>query len=137
VPTKRPRPSEDIVSIRVGCLRWLATSPPNVYEARKAVEAIIRDGTRASSVLVRTRALLRRGERVRERLDINDVIREVIALLGGELRRTGVSLRMEMPAKLPPVVIDRVLLQQVMLNLIMNAMEAMRPVNDRTRVLHI
>jgi len=131
------QPLGSIVTSGDACLRWLAAKPPNLDEARQAVEAIIRDGTRASSVLVRTRGLLRRGERVRERWDINDVIREVIALLGGELRRTGVSLRMEMPAKLPPVVIDRVLLQQVMLNLIMNAMEAMRPVNDRTRVLHI
>jgi len=131
------QPLGSIVMSGDACLRWLSAEPPNLDEVRQAIEAIIRDGTRASAVLVRTRGVLRRGERVRERWDINDVIREVIALLGGELRRTGVSLRMEMPAKLPPVVIDRVLLQQVMLNLIMNAMEAMRPVNDRTRVLHI
>ena len=80
---------------------------------------------------------LRRGERLRERLDINDVIREVIALLDGELRRNGASLRTEMPGKLPPVVVDRVLLQQVILNLMMNAVEAMRAVSDRVRVLRI
>ena len=131
------QPLGSIVTTGDACLRWLAANPPNLDEARQAVEAIIRDGTRASSVLVRTRGLLRRGERLRERLDINDVVREVIALLDGELRRNGVSLRTEMPANLRPVVVDRVLLQQVILNLIMNAMEAIRAVSDRARVLRI
>jgi C4-dicarboxylate-specific signal transduction histidine kinase len=131
------QPLGSIVMSGDACLRWLAAEPPNLGEARQAVEAIIRDGTRASSVLVRTRGLLRRGERVRERLDINDVIREVIALMDGELRRNGVSLRTEMPRELPPVVVDRVLLQQVILNLVMNAIEAMRAVSDRARVLCI
>jgi C4-dicarboxylate-specific signal transduction histidine kinase len=119
------------------CLRWLAAKPPNLDEARQAVEAIIRDGTRASSVLVRIRGLLSRGKRLRERSDVNYVIREVIALSDGELRRNGVSLRTEMRGDLPPVVVDRILLQQVILNLVMNAMEAMRAVSDRVRVLRI
>jgi len=131
------QPLGGIVTTGDACLRWLAAKPPNLDEARQAVEAIIRDGTRASSVLVRIRGLLRQGERVRERLDINDVIREVISLLDSELRRNGASLRTEMPRKLPPVVVDRVLLQQVILNLIMNAMEAMRAVVNRARVLRI
>jgi signal transduction histidine kinase len=120
-----------------GCLRWLAVKPPDLDEVRQAVEAIIRDGTRASSVLVRIRGFLRRGERARELLDVNDVIREVISLLDSGLRRNEASLRMEMPRKIPPVVVDRLLLQQVILNLIMTAMEAMRPVGDRERVLRI
>ena len=74
------QPLGSIVMSGDACLRWLAAKTPNLEEARQAVEAIIRDGTRASSVLVRIRGLLRRGERLRERLDINDVIREVIAL---------------------------------------------------------
>jgi C4-dicarboxylate-specific signal transduction histidine kinase len=110
---------------------------PDLEEARQAVEAIIRDGTRASSVLERIRGLLRRGERLRDRTDINDLVREVIALVEVEFRRIGASVRTEMPEKLPPVVVDRVLLQQVMLNLIMNAVEAMRAVNDQARVLRI
>jgi signal transduction histidine kinase len=97
-------------------LRWLTANPPNLDEVLQAVEAIIRDGTRASSVLVRIRDLLRRGERLRERSDINDIIREVIALSDDELRRNGASLRTEMPENLPQVVVDRVLLQQVILN---------------------
>jgi C4-dicarboxylate-specific signal transduction histidine kinase len=131
------QPLGSIVTTGDACLRWLAAKPPNLDEARQAVEAIIRDGTRASSVLVRTRGLLRRGERLRERLDINDVVREVITLLDGELRRNGVDLCTELPQNLRPVVVDRVLLQQVVLNLIMNAVEAMRTVSDRARVLRV
>jgi len=131
------QPLGSIVMSGDACLRWLAAKPPNLDEAGQAVEAIIRDGTRASSVLVRIRGLLRRGERVRERLDVNDVIREVISLLDSELRRNGASLRMELPGKLPPVVVDRVLLQQVILNLIMNSIEAMRTVGNRARILRI
>jgi len=86
---------------------------------------------------VRTRGLLRRGERLRERLDINDVIREVIALSDSELRRNGVSLRTDLPGNLPQVVVDRILLQQMILNLIINAIEAVRAVKDRARVLRI
>jgi C4-dicarboxylate-specific signal transduction histidine kinase len=131
------QPLGSIVVSGDACLRWLAAKTPNLEEVRQAVEAIIRDGTRASSVLVRIRGLLRRGKRLRERLDINDVIREVIALLDGELRRNGASPRTDMPGNLPPVVVDRVLLQQVILNLIMNAIEAMRAVSNRAQVLRI
>ena len=131
------QPLGSIVMSGDACLRWLAAKPPNLDEVRQAVEAIIRDGTRASAVLVRTRGLLRRGEGLRERLDINDVIREVITLSDGELRRNGVSLGVDMPQNLSPVVVDRVLLQQVILNLIMNAIDALRAVRDRKRVLHI
>ncbi len=131
------QPLGSIVTSGDACLRWLTARPPNLDEVLQAVEAIIRDGTRASSVLVRIRGLLRRGERLRERSDINDIIREVIALSDSELRRNGVSLRMEMSGNLPPLVVDRVLLQQVILNLMMNAAEAMRAVSDRTRILRI
>jgi C4-dicarboxylate-specific signal transduction histidine kinase len=131
------QPLGSIVMSGDACLRWLAAEPPNLDEVRQAVEAVIRDGTRASSVLVRIRGLLRRGERLRERSDINDIIREVIALSDGELRRNGVSLRTEMPGNIPLVVVDRVLLQQVILNLMMNAVDAMRAVTDRVRVLRI
>jgi C4-dicarboxylate-specific signal transduction histidine kinase len=131
------QPLGSIVVSGDACLRWLTAKPPNLDEVLQAVEAIIRDGTRASSVLVRIRGLLRRGERLRERSDLIDIIREVIALSDRELRRNGASLRTEMPGNLPPVVVDRVLLQQVILNLMMNAVEAMRTVSDRERVLRI
>src|ERR1700726_4834084 len=97
---KLNQPLGSIVTSGDACLRWLTAKPPNLDEVRQAVEAVIRDGTRASGVIVRIRGLIRRGERLRERLDINDVIREVIALLDGELRRNGASLRTEMPGNL-------------------------------------
>jgi C4-dicarboxylate-specific signal transduction histidine kinase len=131
------QPLGSIVTSGDACLRWLAARPPDLDEARQAVAAIIRDGTRASSVLVRIRELLSRGERQRERLDINDVIRQVVALSEGELRRNEIALQTEMSEDLLPVVADRVLLQQVVLNLIINAVEAMRVVSDRARVLRI
>jgi C4-dicarboxylate-specific signal transduction histidine kinase len=131
------QPLGSIVTSGDACLRWLTAKPPNLDEVRQAVEAIIRDGTRASSVLVRIRGLLRRGERLRERSDINDIISEVLAFSHSELRRNGASLQTEMPGNLPPIVVDRVLLQQVILNLIMNAVDAMRGVSDRARALRI
>src|SRR5580704_1597744 len=131
------QPLGSIVTSGDACLRWLTAKPPNLEEVRQAVEAIIRDGTRASDVLVRIRGLLRRGERLRERSDINDIVREVIALSDGELRRNGASVRTEMSANLPAVVVDRVLLRQVILNLMMNAVEAMRAAGDRAQTLGI
>jgi signal transduction histidine kinase len=131
------QPLGGIVTSGDACLRWLTADPPNLDEVRQAVQAIIRDGTRASDVLVRIRGLLRRGERLRERSDINDIVREVIALSDGELRRNGASVRTEMSANLPAVVVDRVLLRQVILNLMMNAVEAMRAAGDRAQTLGI
>jgi len=131
------QPLGSIVTSGDACLRWLKATPPNIDEAQQAVEAIIRDATRASNVVVRTRKLLRRGDRLRESLEINDVINEVLGLLEVDLRRNGISLRIEKQENLPPATVDRILLQQVLLNLIMNAMDAMRAVSDRMRVLSI
>jgi C4-dicarboxylate-specific signal transduction histidine kinase len=131
------QPLGSIVTSGDACLRWLKATPPNIDEAKQAVDAIIRDATRASNVVVRTRKLLRRGDRLRESLEINDVINEVLGLLEVELRRNGISLRIEKQENLPPAIVDRILLQQVLLNLIMNAMDAMRAVSDRMRVLSI
>ena len=129
------QPLGSIVVTGDACLRWLSGKPPNLDEVRQAVQAIIRDGTRASAVLMRTRSLLRRGEGLRERLDINEVIKEVVVLSQVELRRNWVSLETNLPEDLPPVVVDRVLVQQVIMNLIMNAIEAMRAVRDRASAL--
>jgi C4-dicarboxylate-specific signal transduction histidine kinase len=131
------QPLAGVVINGSACLRWLAAKPPNINEARQAVERAMRDANRAGNVLVRIRGLLRKGERLKERLDINEVIREVIALAHGELRRMGVSLRTKLAEGVPAVIADRVQLQQVMLNLIMNAIEAMHGVADRERVLRI
>ena len=131
------QPLGSIVISSDACLRWLKATPPNIDEAQQAVEAVIRDASRASNVVVRTRKLLRRGEPLRERLNINDVINEVLGLLQVELRRNGVIPQREMARNLRPVVVDRVQLQQVILNLVMNAVEAMRAIRDRARVLRV
>jgi C4-dicarboxylate-specific signal transduction histidine kinase len=131
------QPLGSIVTSADACLRWLAAEPTNLDEAREAVTAIIRDATRASGVLERVRGLLRREGSGRECLDINDVIREVVSLSESELRRNAINLEAELPENLPRVFVDRVLLHQVVLNLVVNAMEAMRSVCDRARVVRI
>jgi C4-dicarboxylate-specific signal transduction histidine kinase len=131
------QPLTGVVTNGDACLRWLAAQPPNLDEGREAVRRIVRDGNRASSVLARVRALMKKGEPVKESLDMNSVIEEILALTEGEARRNEVSLQTELAADLPPVAGDRVQLQQVLLNLIMNAIEAMSAVKDRARVLSI
>ena len=118
-------------------LRWLAGATPNLDEAREALSRIIRDGNRASDVIAKIRALLMKTDMEKERLDMNDAIREVVALAQGEMRRTGVALRAELEGDLPRVLGDRVQLQQVILNLVMNGIEAMSAVTDRSRDLLI
>jgi C4-dicarboxylate-specific signal transduction histidine kinase len=119
------------------CARLLGAHPPNLDEARRGLESIIRDATRASNVIVGVRGLLMKGERVRERLDINEVIGEVIAVAQGELLRHSVSVGTDLVDGLPAIIGDRVQLQQVLLNLIMNAIEAMNTDDPGSRVLHI
>jgi C4-dicarboxylate-specific signal transduction histidine kinase len=118
-------------------LRWLVAQPPDLKEARQAVERAIRDAVRASGVLTRVRGLLKKGPPAKERVDLNGLIEEVLALVQGELRRHGVSLQTDFDAGLPEVVADRIQLQQVLLNLLMNAVESMSAVTDRARLLRL
>ncbi|MBV9875864.1 MAG: DUF4118 domain-containing protein [Verrucomicrobia bacterium] len=131
------QPLGSIVVNGGACLRWLEGASPNLEEARQAVEAIIRDGTRASEVLVRTRKLVGASEATRERLDINGLIQEVIGWSNDKLTRSSVSLQLKLQEELPPVTVDRVQLQQVILNLVMNAIESMLEVGLSSRVLWI
>jgi C4-dicarboxylate-specific signal transduction histidine kinase len=114
-------------------IHWLDAQRPNLAEAREAFRRIVRDGNRASDVIVRIRALMKNTGTRKERLDITEAIADVAALAQGELRRNGVSLRLEFAGKSPTVLGDRVQLQQVVLNLMINAVEAMSAVNDRPR----
>ena len=131
------QPLGSIVVNGGACLRWLEGASPNLEEARQAVEAIIRDGTRASDVLVRTRKLVGASKGTRERLDINGVVQEVIGWSNDKLVRSSVSLQLNLQEDLPPVKVDRVQLQQVILNLVMNAIESMLEVGLSSRVLWI
>src|SRR6202790_1029213 len=119
------------------CLHWLAGSAPNIEKACEAVGRIVRDGKRASEVVAQIRALCRKSGTKRERLDMNEAIEEILALAQAEVRAKQVALRTNLGTRLPPVLGDRVQLQQVVLNLIMNGIEAMSSVQDRPRELVI
>src|SRR6195256_1647713 len=106
-------------------LRWLGGHPPDLEEVRQALDAIIKDGTRAGDVIGRIRALIKKAPPRHNQLDINEAILEVIEVTRSELLRNGVSLRTELAKGLPVIRGDRIQLQQVVLNLIMNAVEAM------------
>jgi PAS domain S-box-containing protein len=106
-------------------LRWLGRDPPDLEEIRQALEAIIKDGIRAGDVIGRIRALIKKAPPRHDQLDINEAILEVIEVTRSELLRNGVSLRTELAKGLPVIRGDRIQLQQVVLNLIMNAVEAM------------
>jgi C4-dicarboxylate-specific signal transduction histidine kinase len=131
------QPLSGVVLNGYACLRWLSGDLPNLDEARQAVERIVRDGMRASDVITRIRALLKKTVIAKKRLDLNEAVREVAVLAQGEARRKRVELRMELADDLPPVLGDRVQLQQVLLNLVMNGIDAMNAVGDRPRELII
>jgi PAS domain S-box-containing protein len=119
------------------CLRMLANESPNLDGASEMARRIIRDGNRASEVITRLRAMFVKRETVSEDVDLNEATREVIALSMGEMQRTQVVVHVDLADELPPVKGDRVQLQQVILNLCLNAADAMRPVEDRARRLII
>jgi C4-dicarboxylate-specific signal transduction histidine kinase len=116
------------------CLRWLAGDTPNIEEARAAAMRIVKDAKRAAEIIGRTRLLFKKGIAERELVDVNEVIREMIVLLNSEATRYSVSIWTELAADLPQVMGDRVQLQQVMMNLIMNAIDAMKDVDGRREV---
>jgi PAS domain S-box-containing protein len=118
------------------CLRWLTRDHPNVEEARAAAMRIVKDGTRAGEIISRIRLLFRKGIPQREVVDVNEVIREMIVLLRGESARYNILVWTDLAANLPVIMGDRVQLQQVMMNLMLNSIDAMKEV-DGTRELTI
>jgi PAS domain S-box-containing protein len=131
------QPLAAVVANAEACLRWLGRGTPDLEAARSSVEWIIDDGNRASEVIRRVRALANKGGIEKSPLDVNDVVGEAIALVQRELFSHGVSLRMELAPALPRILGDRVQLQQVIINLVMNGIEAMETVTDRPRELVI
>ena len=131
------QPLSGIITNASTCLRMLAADPPNVDGARETARRTIRDGNRASDVITRLRALFGKKDATTESLDLNEATREVIALSLSDLQRSRVILRPELADDLPPVTGDRVQLQQVILNLLRNASDAMSGVDDRPRQLVI
>jgi PAS domain S-box-containing protein len=129
------QPLVGVVTNASASLRLLAGDAPNLVEAREATRAIIRDGNRAADVVSRMRGLFKKARPAKEPLNINEAIEEVALLTRGEARRNQVALQMELATNLPSVMADRVQIQQVIMNLILNGIQAMRAVEDRERVL--
>jgi PAS domain S-box-containing protein len=129
------QPLAAVVNAAGACLRWLERSTPDLDEARRAAEWIIKEGNRAAEVIRRVGALAKNAEPRKEPLDVNIVIDEVIALVQRELATRDVRWRLELAPDLPMVLADRVQLQQVIINLVMNGVEAMQPIADRSHEL--
>jgi C4-dicarboxylate-specific signal transduction histidine kinase len=135
--------SQPVVGVLVNgntALRWLARIPETSeshVEAREAVQRIVRDGGRARDVIARLRSLFKKTDAERIALDLNNAIEEVIVLTRTELEKRRVALRLDLASELPSILGDRVALQQVMMNLILNATDAMSGIDDRPRELRI
>jgi PAS domain S-box-containing protein len=131
------QPLSGVVINANACVRFLSRASPNLDEVRDGLQAIARDGRRASDVIGRIRALALRTPTEKELLDINDLIRDVVVLAEGEARRTRARVRTELGEDLPRVLGDAVQLQQVVLNLLLNGLDAMHAVQGRPRELVI
>jgi PAS domain S-box-containing protein len=131
------QPLAAVVANAEACLSWLRRGTPGVDAACRSVEWIIADGNRASEVIRRVRTLAKKTSLEKVPLDVNDVVRETIPLVRRELIRHQVLLRMELAPTLPMILADRIQLQQVIINLVMNGIEAMQSVTDRPRELVI
>jgi PAS domain S-box-containing protein len=131
------QPLSGIITNAGTCLRMLSADPPNLDGARETARRTIRDGNRASEVITRLRALYSKKEPSLEAMDLNEAAREVTALSAPEIQRSGVILRHQLADDLPRVIGDRVQLQQVILNLLRNAAEAMSTIEDRAKELLI
>jgi signal transduction histidine kinase len=117
--------------------RWLAGRPARIGKTRQALTRIVRDGNRASEIIARTRALIGGAETQRDLISLNTVIQDVLVLMRSDLRKSGITPRLNLDENLPAVSCDRVQMQQVLLNLIANAIDAMNEVAPRARHLTI
>jgi len=117
--------------------RWLSAQPPNAEEARQCLDRIVQEGNRAAGVVDRIRAMFKKAPQRREAVEINDAIREVVGLTRGELVKNSIAVETQLAENLPAIQGDRVQLQQVVLNLIINAVEAMCGGHDGSRELII
>ncbi|OYX74036.1 MAG: two-component sensor histidine kinase [Caulobacter sp. 32-67-35] len=131
------QPLTGVVTSGNACLRWLSQSPPNIDNARRSVERIIGDANRASEIIQRVRSLARSEAPKREPIDVNESVAEAIALTRSEIERSGIALRLNLADALPPVGADGIQFQQVIGNLLLNAIEAMSEVPQSRRSLEI
>jgi signal transduction histidine kinase len=131
------QPLSGIITNASTCLRMLDAAPPNIDGARETARRALRDGNRAADVIARLRALFTKKDFTIEPLDLNEATREVIALSLSDLQRNRVVLQLELADELPTISGDRIQLQQVVLNLLRNASDAMTGIDDRPRQLLI
>ena len=131
------QPLAGVVTSANAGLNWLAANPPNLSKTRETLERILRDGTRGGEVLARIRALLKRTPPAKTLVRVNQVVRDVLALTAGELRQHSIELSLELAHDLPGMRGDSIQLQQVLLNLIKNAIEAMAGIANGQRTLRI
>jgi C4-dicarboxylate-specific signal transduction histidine kinase len=132
--------NQPLAAITLGCdvgLRWLAKTPPDLQEVRATLNRMAGASHRASEVIDGIRAMFKNDSRQKTLLDINQVIRDVLALLRSELQTHQILVQAELSPDVPSVLADRVQMQQVIANLVMNAIEAMNSVNDRARTLRL
>jgi signal transduction histidine kinase len=129
------QPLSGVVTNGEVCLRWLAHQPPDLERVKQSAERIVRDGNRAGEILHRVRAMAKGAPACKELLDINETISQTIALVGGEIQRNGISLQTGLANDLSLVLGDGIQLQQVILNLLVNAIEAMSTVDGWPREL--
>ena len=131
------QPLAAVVTNASASLHWLAIQPPDLAEARQAMAGAMQEANRASSVIGRIRTLLKKASPEMQPLDVNELIREVLALSHNQLLTSGVAVHTELASDIPAAFCDRVQVQQVMLNLIMNAIDAMTATSGRPRTLRI
>jgi C4-dicarboxylate-specific signal transduction histidine kinase len=117
------------------CLRWLARDHPDLEEAREAASRVVKDATRAAEIVSRIRLLFKKDTSQRQLVDINEIIREMIVLLRGEATRYSISFRTELATDLPQVMADRVQLQQLLMNLMINGIDAMKEVDGMRQLI--
>jgi signal transduction histidine kinase len=131
------QPLAAIVNNASASLRWLGQDPPNVKRARSVLERVVGDAGRASEVISSIRGMLEKGSQERVQLDVNDLVREVLTFVRADLKHHGITVRAELAEDAPRITGVRVQLQQVLLNLIANAVESMASVEHRARVLTV
>ena len=116
------------------CLRWLKRDQPDLKEASEAASRVVKDVTRAAEIISRVRLLFRKGNPQRELVDVNEIIREMVALMRAEISRHSISIQTELANDIPSIMADRVQLQQVLMNLMINGIDAMKDVNGTRRL---
>lgn len=129
------QPLTGITSNGSACLRWLATDVPNLEEVRGGLRDIVRDGKRAGEIIARIRGLAKKAPPTQTTLDLNETVREVLALVAEDIKRKNLALTTEFAEHLAPVLGDRVQLQQVVLNLVVNAIDAMSNTTSKQLVV--